>query len=100
MPTNRRYADEDLIDQLPSSDEAGAPLNPAVSKIATDVRVLLSLPLLGQMMIMGIQMTAYERANLAWDQVDALLAVRRERRARHIEGLKERGEFHPRQGDY
>lgn len=93
-----RSDDNEIEEDRPEGRGGGdaAPINPALAKIAGDVRVLLCLPLLGQLMIMGPAMTAYDRASQAWDQVDALLTVRKERRAQFIEDLKAQGKFHPR----
>lgn len=99
-PSPEHYEDPPFIGEEGGGGPGDRPAvnnnNPALAKIATDVRVLLSLPLLGQLMIMSPAMNPMERAAAAWDQVDALLAVRRDRRAQHIETMKAEGRFAPR----
>jgi hypothetical protein len=79
-------------------EEPADAVNPGIAKIASDTRALLALPLLVPLMVAMPQSSPLERANLAWDEVDALLTVRKERRTQHIQGLKDRGEFRPRGG--
>lgn len=107
--TERRRPPRDFEEDLPPlipgvagrhrSEEPVDAVNPGVAKIASDTRALLALPLLVPLMVAMPQSSPLERANLAWDEVDALLTVRKERRTQHIQGLKDRGEFRPRGGE-
>jgi hypothetical protein len=92
----RRYEDDPpfLPGEGPSSSEREN--SGIVQRVLEDPRAMLCVPMLSHLMLTMPAVGVVERANLAWDQIDALLSVRKERRAQYIQGLKDNNQFHNR----
>lgn len=78
----KRQYDNEEPPMIPGYESEGRVDQPGtgIQRVLGDPRAMLALPMLAAMLVTMPALSNTQRADLAWDQIDALLAVRKQRR--------------------